>query len=175
MEKKTFVIAFIALSLFFPGCAGEEGAEKHTVSGGAEKAIKNFVLTETEKDSRKWTLKAEAAKFKEDGGASVVELDNFSVNFYQSGKEKTCMEGRKGFYNRKTQVIETAGRVIVENNERKIITEDIRWDPERELFITEAEVTIETKDGLIKGKGLEASKDLKQLRLKEKISGKLKN
>jgi LPS export ABC transporter protein LptC len=175
MEKKTCCIVIVLCILpLFAGCSdsgkkGKGGSKNDVV---AKKQIKRFTLVETKGIQKKWVLDAESARLTDTEKGEVLEITDFNINFYKENKVQVFMKAPLGYYYRDTQRLETSGKVFIETENRKITTRDVEWDPQRELFITDEEVLIETEGGELRGKGMEASMDLKEIKIKEKIRGK---
>jgi LPS export ABC transporter protein LptC len=155
--------------IFLTGCSA---GEKEDADGSdADKPLNGFTLTETEGATKKWILEAESARFPQDR-EQTVEVIKLNMRFYEEDSV-THLKAESGEYNKKTRVLMTQGKVEIETEKRKIVTEDVRWDPERKLFLTESCVDIITPEGRIRGRGLESSMDLEKIKIKEKIEGEI--
>ncbi len=166
MEKTTGILI---LFLFFAGC-GNEIKENKIAAIGTDKVITNFTLTKTEGAKKKWVLNAESARLKEINGNEIIEAKDFNINFFTTEYSETSLKALFGIYNRKTQILKTTGKVELKSADKTIITKDVNWNPQRNTFITDKLVTIHTAQGTMQGKGMEASRDLSDIKLFEKIS-----
>lgn len=177
MENKTGVINFVFFAvLFCGGCLNSPQNDYTAVDEEiqVQKAIGKFTLVETQGKNKKWVMDADSAEFIETEQGEVIRVENLTVKFFESKNSQTIMKAQRGDYNRKSQVLITKGKVEIKTAEKKIITSDIKWDPQKEKFITQENVVIFTEDGIIKGKGMEASRDLKEIKIKNKITGELR-
>ena len=169
MEKKTCV-GLLLLFLFFGGCssAEKESVERSEIETPAEKVIENFTLTETEGIRKIWVLDAESAI----GTENLLELKNLRIKFYEDN-EVTFLKSSSGIYNKKTQKIKAEGKVVLKTKTKEIATYDVVWNPEVKKFMSDSILTIKTEGGTIRGKGMEASMDLSDIRIKQRITGEL--
>lgn len=177
MEKKTGIVVIVLLSVLqFAGCS-DSGNDKTSVKSilpDSKKIIKNFTLIETEGDQKKWIMDACWAKLTETDSGEVLEVEDFKVRFYENNKVQSLLKAESGIYNKKTQSIETFGNVEIETEGKKIKTKNVIWDPSAKLFITQEEVLITSEGGILKGRGMEASMDLEEIRLNKEITGEMK-
>ena len=177
MEKKTcFSIILLCLFFYMQGCTGKNDTDStQKATGESKKAIKNFTLVETEGDQKKWVMEAESAEFKEIDAEQVIQIKKFKVYFYEDNQQQATLEAQEGIYNKNTERLITYGKVDIEAEEKTIVTKNVIWDPQRKLFVTDEEVFIKTADGVLRGKGMEATMDLKSIKLKEEIKGEIQD
>jgi len=164
------IFAVLIFSLFIAGCSSPNTTEKNGDSGPA-RAMKNFTFTETEGNTTKWVMNADSAVFSEEEGDDVILVKDVEVEFFDSGRTAAVMKAVKGKYSRNSQTIKLYGKVNIEYQAKKIVTSNVSWDPDRERFVTDEDVTIITEDGIIKGIGMEATVDLKEIKLLKNIEG----
>ncbi|MFW6134874.1 MAG: LPS export ABC transporter periplasmic protein LptC [Elusimicrobiota bacterium] len=181
MEKKTLkfeiVAIFVLLCLtFLNSCSEEkyEGNKKESSGQVPGEYIKDFCLTETEKEKKNWILNAESAYIiteKEDG---IIKVNNFNVDFFERNENITTLNARKGTYYTESKRLKTDGEVKIKSSSKVIITSNVAWDPKKKIFTTDEKVTVKTPDGSVKGIGMEADVNLQRIKIKKHISGEIK-
>ncbi|MFH1414715.1 MAG: LPS export ABC transporter periplasmic protein LptC [Elusimicrobiota bacterium] len=178
MENAAMLRAGILLSMFvLSGCSdpAHDDRNRFTVGLESKKSIENFTLVETEGSRKKWVMNAVSASFRENVEEELLDIEDFEVEFYENDKKATVfLKAQKGTYSKDTEMLHTFGRVELKAEDKTIVTEDVVWDPVKELFITEKDVTVTTLQGVIKGVGMEASRDLEDIKIKNRIKGELR-
>ena len=177
MEKTAGILILLAL-VALAGCSVETGGGKEDVLSAAgidaKKRLDDFVMVDTEGPKKKWKLKAQSAVVKEASNGDRILIDNFNVDFFNdTGGVKAQLESGSGEYDRATKILYTFGEVVLKTEDRSIETSNVRWDPDREIFVTDEFVTIITGDAIIEGVGMEASVDLEDIVLMKKIQGEV--
>ncbi|GEM_PF-3231327 len=161
----------LLLSLFIAGCGLEgvsppvEGESRH------EERIKGFTFTESDGASKVWELAGRSARLERSGEKDRIHIYDFEVEFFQEGEDDTLLEASRGVFIREDRIFYTEGDVLLLSGDRKIETSDIKWDPRTGGFETSRRVKITTPDGIIRGRGMTASRDLREIHLKEEITG----
>ncbi|MGM0568581.1 MAG: LPS export ABC transporter periplasmic protein LptC [Elusimicrobiota bacterium] len=177
MEKKADMRNVFPILFFLLCCAcSPEGPPASSGEDSPEpgKYISNFTLTERIGEKKEWKLEAASAKFSEGKKAQTVSVDNYKIVFFEDDLSVSELKGTRGKYNRKTGVFRDPGNVVIISKKRKIATSDLTWDPKEDAFATDSEVEIHTEGGVVRGKGMVASRGLDEINIKERISGELK-
>jgi LPS export ABC transporter protein LptC len=94
--------------------------------------------------------------------------NGINIVFY---KEDTMpgstLVARKGYYEKATQRYTVTGNVVVENKieGKKLSTEELNWDPQKQIVFTDKFVVIETSTEILKGEGLEANQNFTKYKI----------
>ncbi len=173
MKKYILVLGLLILW----GCQEDIPREELPAPNKSGREVSNFTLIETDGQIKKWTLKAKRAVFKEvDGEAEqILNIQDYKVNFHEeSGQPDTVLTGKIGTYNRNTQEILTSRAVTITREDKKVLTSNVKWDPDEEIFITEEKVEIHDEGGVIRGRGMTATRDLEKITIMEQVSAEVK-
>ena len=169
MEKKArltvMFIMLLAASCGLDDLTGmrHEGEENRRV-------IRGFQMTSTEGENKAWKLSASRAEFLDGDEERQILAWDIEAEFYGE-EESTLLSAPYGELDRDSQAIDTSGEVRIVSGSRVIDTRDVRWDPEKAVFETDAPALITTPGGQVRGTGMTASADLSDIRLREHISG----
>lgn len=79
----------------------------------------------------------------------------------------STLVARKGFFEKATQKYTVTGNVVVENKieGKKLSTEELNWDPAKQMVFTDKFVVIETPTEILKGEGLEANQNFTKYKI----------
>lgn len=99
------------------------------------------------------------------------------VNFYDNrGAWTSVLTADSGIIREKTERLEVYGRVNVTTRDSiHLQTTQLAWDPNRAKIISDKYVTIDQRGDIVRGYGLEADSDLKNIKLKREITGEMKD
>ena len=102
--------------------------------------------------------------------ARVIQADFFD----KEGKHTSVLRADSGFIHEQRQDMEVMGNVLVVTDDGlKLETTSLRWDPKINKIITDAFVKITKKNDIITGYGLETDSELKNIKVKKNVKGKL--
>jgi len=180
MENKSRIIIILFLTLFTFSCKNNEKPSEQICDPdtGPDKSIEKFTLVETSGDKCKWVMNADRADFLETGepAGEMIKAENIIIDIYDTGESGTMtkLKAKSGIFDKKSQELDTRGEVIIESGVRKIITEDVRWNPGKAKFITDRKVLIISGENTIRGIGMEASEDLSEIKIIKNITGSIK-
>jgi LPS export ABC transporter protein LptC len=90
------------------------------------------------------------------------------VEFYDETQVRTStLRANKGTFNKVKQLYTVTGNVVIIDSlkSQTMNTEELHWDPVKQLIYTDKFVTIQTKKELLKGQGLEAKQDFSNWRI----------
>jgi LPS export ABC transporter protein LptC len=78
------------------------------------------------------------------------------------------MTANKAYYTKATNMYRGVGNVVVQslNNDDKLESEELNWNPKTKKVTTDKFVRIENKDEILTGDGLEADQDFKKYKFK---------
>jgi LPS export ABC transporter protein LptC len=95
------------------------------------------------------------------------------IHFYENdGQLSSTIRADRGFFDRRENLYRGEGDVRVHNiiKDQKLASEELFWDPNKEIIYTEKFVTVEEPNRLIKGTGMEADEGFNEYRF-DKVSG----
>jgi LPS export ABC transporter protein LptC len=87
--------------------------------------------------------------------------------FDKDGNVSTTMRADKGYYERKDNIYRGEGDVRVDNKEKeqKLSSEELFWNPNSKRIYTEKFVTVQEKETLFNGTGMEADEGFNEYKL----------
>ena len=94
--------------------------------------------------------------------------EGIEIVFYDlEGRVTTTMNANKGFYIRKDNLYRGEGNVKVNNLEKdqSLASEELFWDPNAKKIYTEKFVTIQEKETIFNGTGMEADESFTEYKL----------
>lgn len=95
------------------------------------------------------------------------------IHFYEKdGKLSSTIRADRGYYEKRENLYRGEGDVRVHNilKDQKLGSEELFWDPNKEIIYTNKFVTVEEPNRLIKGTGMEADEGFNEYRF-DKVSG----
>lgn len=93
----------------------------------------------------------------------------------QEGKHISSLQADSGWIREKRQEITVLGNVVVKSDQGVILeTQSLSWNPQINKVTTEDFVKITKGEDVITGYGLEADQELKELKIKKEVKGKIK-
>lgn len=99
------------------------------------------------------------------------------VKFYDNnGEWMSLLTADSGVIREKTEHLEVYGLVKVSTRDSiHMHTTQLAWDPGKAKIISDKYVTIDQRGDIIRGYGLEADPDLKNIKLKREITGEIQD
>lgn len=94
--------------------------------------------------------------------------EGIDITFFdEEGEVTTTMRADRGSYNQKDNIYKGEGDVRVHNleKEQKLSSEELYWDPNAKKIYTEKFVTIQEKETLFNGTGMEADESFNEYKL----------
>ncbi len=101
--------------------------------------------------------------------------EGIDITFFDvSGEITTTMKADKGYYIKKDNLYRGEGDVVVDNleKEQKLSSEELYWDPNAKKIYTDKFVTIEEKETLFNGTGMEADEGFNEYKLFKVINSR---
>ena len=135
--------------------------------------IKNSKLIHTEDGKIK--LEVNSSKIERFSGdePKLIFTDGFKVIFYNtSGKITSNLTANSAIVDEKKNIMTATDSVILKNNERKLETEILIWDENKDKIYTDSDVIITTSNEIIYAQGFISDTYFSDYTLK-KISGKM--
>ena len=130
--------------------------------------LRGLNYTHVENGVRKWSLKADKARYEENTG--MVYLDRVAVEFYQDKGGTVYLSGDQGVYNQKTNSITLEGNVDGHTADgNRLLTSVITYREKDKTAETDAEVTIQGKQYKVIGQGMLVLVEQNKMILKNKV------
>jgi LPS export ABC transporter protein LptC len=130
--------------------------------------LRGLKYTHVENGVRKWSLKAEKARYEDKKGQ--VYLDQVEVEFYQEKGGPIYLSGDEGIYNQKTHTITLKGHVEGHTSDgNRLSTSVITYREKDKTADTDAEVTIQGKQYKVVGQGMLVLVEKNKMILKKKV------
>lgn len=101
--------------------------------------------------------------------------EGINITFFDiNGEITTTMKADKGYYSKKDNLYRGEGDVVVDNleKEQKLSSEELFWDPNAKKIYTDKFVTIEEKETLFNGTGMEADEGFNEYKLFKVINSR---
>jgi len=129
-------------------------------------SIKGFHLEKRENGKLLWEVRGKKAELGE-----IIKVSNPEFNIYTRDNNKIFMRADEGIIYKNTEKIELKGNVFFKDLKRnvKVYLEDLKWLPDKKIFISSGYVKEIINNTIITGKGLIADEELLNIEIKENI------
>lgn len=150
-----------ALLLASTACAKRDAAPHEE----RRQVMEGMTLSQSEKGKPAWTLKASYAVLREDDKRAI--LTEPRMEFYKNGKAISRVTALSGEVETESSDVKLSSSVAMLSYEDKshLTTSELFYSAKRGLFTTPAEILIKRPEGVLRGKGLEATPDLSVIRI----------
>jgi LPS export ABC transporter protein LptC len=150
-----------ALLLALPACRGKKAAAPQERT----QALEGLELRQSEGGRPSWALKAKLAVLREDQKKAL--LTSPSMEFLRGGKVVSRVTALSGEVTTDTRDVRLSSSVVMDSLEdrSRLFTEELVFDSARKRFRTERDVLVKRPGGELRGKGLEATPDLTEIRI----------
>ena len=140
-------------------------AGRHVQGGEPTQRLEGLELRQSTLGSPTWDLKSRSAKLTD--GDKRADLVAPHVKFYKEGKQVSQVTAMAGFVLTDTHDVTLSSSVVVKSLEDQTIlnTEELRYSSEKKKFVTDRYVVVNRPGGTLRGRGLEASPDLSEIRI----------
>ena len=171
----TFLWLVLGAALSLAACSADR-AEESTVRSGPppkrplvpEQHIFDYRFIETSDGVRKWVL--ESAEMLKYPGQEDMVLVDLEMDFYRAGAYHSTLTADSGRANQFSRNVHAWGTVVVVTEDgRKLETEELFFDNERQIIHNEVFDRLTREGDVVTGIGLEASPDLEYIELKENV------
>jgi len=154
-------ILLSALLLASSAC-GKSGEDSHAER---RQVMEGLTLSQSEKGSPAWTLHSRSAVVRED--SKLASLQQPRMEFYKKGKAISLVTALAGEVDTATQDVKLTSSVVMDSYDDKsrLTTSELFYSSKRGLFTTPADILIKRPEGVLRGKGLEATPDLSVIRI----------
>jgi LPS export ABC transporter protein LptC len=175
MRKVIFTQIVMLLLLLGLTCSRDESSAPAPAEEAPDQIIENSTITFSEKGVRTAAIFAEYVAVYE--RRDLKKATKLHIDFYdKDGKHTSVLEADSGVIEERKQKIEALGNVVVTTEQGiRLRTQSLRWDPKTSKIVTDDFVTITKGKDVITGYGLEADEELKDLVIKKRVSGEIKD
>lgn len=175
MDKKIKLLIFlIGLNLVF--CSQEESPKNaQRTSSFPDQVVENATMIFTNNGVKSAEIKVKyLEKFEK---RDLAKAEGIYADIYdQEGKHVSILEADSGWIRERRQEIKVSGNVVVKSDQGVILeTQSLNWNPQIDKVTTEDFVKITKGKDIITGYGLEADQELKELKIKKEVKGKIKD
>ena len=153
---------FLAAALL--ACAGCE-ARREAPREERRQVVEGLSVSQSEKGSPSWTLKSPFAVMRED--SKLATLDKPSMEFYRDGKAVSRVTALSGEADMNTHDVRLSSSVVLDSfdDNSRLTTTELLYSSARGKFVTQADILVKRPEGVLRGRGLEASPDLSEIRI----------
>ncbi|MDH4221969.1 MAG: LPS export ABC transporter periplasmic protein LptC [candidate division Zixibacteria bacterium] len=174
MDKKLKPLIFlIGVNLFF-SCQEESSNRTPKVNVLPDQVVENTTITFTHSGVKTAEIKVRyLEKYEKRDMAKGREI--FANIYNEEGEHISILKADSGWIRERKQEIKVFGDVVVKSDKGMVLeTQSLSWNPLSNIVTTEDFVKITKGEDVITGYGLEADQELKELRIKKEIKGKIK-
>ena len=137
--------------------------------------IDGLTLSQSANGKLAWTLRSRLAILRED--EKLAELSEPNMDFYRLDKVVSRVTARTGTVHTETHDVRLSTSVVLDSLDDRshLTTEELLYSSARGRFLTSADVQIVRPEGVVRGRGLEATPDLSEIhiyRQRSVLSGK---
>jgi LPS export ABC transporter protein LptC len=172
--KKNRIILTAFFTLLLISACGKEESKAPAISGNVpDQVMENSTITFSEEGIRSAVIWAKYVEVYE--RLDLKKAKQVRVDFYdREGKHTSVLVADSGMIQERKRKFEALGNVVVTTDEGiKLVTQSLRWDPEKAKIVTDDFVTITKDQNVITGYGLEADQQLKHFIIKKQVKGKI--
>jgi LPS export ABC transporter protein LptC len=174
MNRYMLVWIVITLVLLVCACSQDESIAPALPADVPDQIMENSTITFSQEGIKSAVIRAEYVAVYEK--LDLKKATKVHVDFFdETGRQTSFLVADSGFIQEKKQKFEARGNVVVTTEENvKLATESLRWNPESNKIITDDFVTITKGSDIITGIGLEADEELKHFVIKKKVQAEIK-
>jgi LPS export ABC transporter protein LptC len=154
-------------------CGGEEPTRIGTAElpvgrpglGAPDQVVENGEHIITAQGVKKAVLVAEQLYFYNDDGK--VYGDTIQVSFFdESGEFQSMLTALEGEMSQRSDDMIARGNVVVRGSDSRIVTEELHYDPQRNLVSSDKPTEIFQQGNVIRGSGVESDPALTNIRIR---------
>ncbi|OGR49836.1 MAG: LPS export ABC transporter periplasmic protein LptC [Elusimicrobia bacterium GWC2_65_9] len=156
----------LAVLLAAASCA----PRREPAQDGRRQVIEGLTLSQSMGGRPSWTLRSRLAVLHED--EQEAELSAPSMDFYRDGRIVSRVAARGGAVDTEKHDVRLSSSVVVDSLEdhSRLTTEELLYSCARDRFFTSADVRLQSPEGVMRGRGLESSPDLSEIRIFDQSS-----
>ncbi|MBI3288046.1 MAG: LPS export ABC transporter periplasmic protein LptC [Elusimicrobia bacterium] len=143
------------------GCGGRRELPREE----RRQTMEGLTLSQSEKGRPSWRLESRLAVLREDERRAT--LTEPVMQFYRAGRAVSRVTALSGDINTETHDVRLSSAVVLDSFEDRshLTTTDLLYSSARKRFVTKAEITVQRPEGVLRGRGLEATPDLSEIRI----------
>lgn len=132
--------------------------------------IEGLTLSQSSGGRPAWTLHSSLAIVRED--RKLAELTRPQMDFYRAGKVVSHVTADNGTVHTESHDVRLSSSVVLDSldDHSHLTTDELLYSSARDRFVTSSDVEIRRPEGLVRGRGLEATPDLSEIRIFEQRS-----
>ncbi|MFN3403871.1 MAG: LPS export ABC transporter periplasmic protein LptC [Cytophagaceae bacterium] len=164
------LLKLIVISLVLLGCRQPNSYEEMKPYDGPLIEVDDIVTIYSDSSIMRLKLKAKKQLEMQNGDREFPK--GVYVEFYdEKGIMSSTLTGNKGKFNKEKNLYTVTGNVVVKNvgENKKLNTEELFWEPDKQKVYTDKFVRIETPDEILTGNGLTAKQDFSSYKIKDPI------
>jgi LPS export ABC transporter protein LptC len=171
--RACIAIFVLAWGLPIVSCGGEEPTRIGTAElpvgrpglGAPDQVVENGEHIITTQGVKKAVLVAEQLHFYNDDGK--VYGDTIQVSFFdESGEFQSMLTALEGEMSQRSDDMIARGNVVVRGSDSRIVTEELHYDPQRNLVSSDKPTEIFQQGNVIRGSGVESDPALTNIRIR---------
>lgn len=165
--------AILASALGLLGCGGDEPTRTGTAElpagrpglGAPDQVVENGEHVITAHGVKKAVMVAEQLQFYNEEGK--VYGDTIQVSFYnESGEFQSMLTALEGEMSQRSDDMIARGNVVVRGSDSRILTDELHYDPQRNLVTSDKPTEIFQQGNVIRGSGVESDPALTNIRIR---------
>lgn len=171
--RGAIAIFVLVWGLFAVSCGGDEPTRTGTAElpvgrpglGAPDQVVENGEHIITAQGVKKAVLVAEQLYFYNDDGK--VYGDTIQVSFFDaSGAFQSMLTALEGEMSQRSDDMIARGNVVVRGSDSRIVTEELHYDPQRNLVSSDKPTEIFQQGNVIRGSGVESDPALTNIRIR---------
>lgn len=173
MGRGAWLLAFVTAVVAFGGCDDDTPARTGSAElpldrpgvGPPDQVVENGEHVITAQGVKKAVLVAEQLYFYNEAGK--VYGDTIQVSFFNdSGEFQSMLTALEGEMSQRSDDMIARGNVVVRGSGSTIRTEELHYDPRRNLVTSERPTEINQQGNVIRGQGVESDPALTNIRIR---------
>jgi LPS export ABC transporter protein LptC len=127
--------------------------------------IGSLTLNQSDGGRPSWTLRSRLAQLREEENAATLETP--IMDFFRDGRAVSRVTALTGEIATVTHDVKLSSSVVLNSFEdHSILTTDVLfYNSKKKLFRTDSEVVVHRPEGVVYGRGMEATPDLSEIRI----------
>lgn len=162
-----YIIYFLSCLFIFTACNTKEG-DLSKITPYNEPLMETYNIERLYSDKAVIRVRMTAPKEEQMESEDMFYPKGVYIEFYDEKQTRTStLRANAGKYSKAKQLYTVTGNVVIIDSVKaqKMNTEELNWDPNKQKIFTDKFVTIQTKNEVIKGQGLEAKQDFSNWRI----------
>ncbi|MDE2491197.1 MAG: LPS export ABC transporter periplasmic protein LptC [Elusimicrobia bacterium] len=151
-----------ALALLLAGaCAPKPDMPRQS----QRQTIEGLTLSQSVDGEPRWTLRSRLAVLREESGAASLEAP--TMEFYRDGRAVSRVTAAQGSVRTDTHDVRLSSSVVLDSltDRSRLTTDELLYSSKAGRFHTDSDVLIRRPEGVVRGRGLDASPDLSVIRV----------